>query len=70
MAAIFPFLPVASARGEAFLMPLLPLEWRRPPAEGIRVQGIIDSGATVNAELHHEGDFKAREPPCPRVAAA
>jgi hypothetical protein len=48
MAAIFPFLPVASARGDSFLMPLLPLELSRGEGEPIRVQGILDSGATVN----------------------
>ena len=48
MAARFPFLPVASTRGEAFLMPLLPLELRHATGENLRVQGLLDSGATVN----------------------
>ena len=48
MPALFPYLPVASVRGEAFLMPLLPLALSHSTGESVRVQGILDSGATVN----------------------
>lgn len=47
-AARYPYLPVTSPRGEAFLMPLLPLELRHSSGETARVQGLLDSGSTVN----------------------
>lgn len=48
MAARFPFLSIGSARGEAFLMPVLPLELRHSSGEIIQAHGLLDSGATVN----------------------
>jgi hypothetical protein len=48
MAARFPFLPVASVSGEAFLMPILPLELKHSIGESVQIHGLIDSGATVN----------------------
>ena len=46
--ARFPYLPVVSKRGEAVPMPLLPLELRLGDGLPVRVQGLLDSGATVN----------------------
>ncbi len=48
MATIFPYLALASSRGDAFFMPLLPLELHHRDSKSVRVQGILDSGATVN----------------------
>lgn len=39
---------VASARGDSFLMPFLPLELRYKSPEAIQARGLLDSGATVN----------------------
>jgi len=44
----FPYLPISSARGDASLMPLLPLEMRLREGEAVLTQGLLDSGATVN----------------------
>ncbi len=46
--ARFPYLPVVSKRGEAVPMPLLPLEFEIREGLPVRVQGLLDSGATVN----------------------
>jgi len=48
MAARFPFVAVASGRGDASLMPLVPLELRLKGGEAVQAQGLLDSGATVN----------------------
>ena len=48
MPARFPYLAVSSARGDASLMPLLPVELRFPEGETVVTQGLLDSGATVN----------------------
>src|SRR5881628_2784183 len=48
MPARFPFLPAASGRGDASLMPLLPLELRFKGSEAVQTHGLLDSGATVN----------------------
>ena len=44
----FPYLPVASGRGDAALLPLLPLELRFHSGPFVAAHGLIDSGATVN----------------------
>ena len=44
----FPYLAISSARGDASLMPLLPLEMRLREGEAVLTQGLLDSGATVN----------------------
>lgn len=44
----FPYVPVASARGDSSLLPLLPLELRFKDGEPVPTRGLIDSGATVN----------------------
>lgn len=44
----FPYVPVASARGDSSLLPLLPLELRFKDGEPVPARGLIDSGATVN----------------------
>jgi hypothetical protein len=48
MSARFPYLPVASARGDAALIPLLPLELRFQNGEWVAAHGLIDSGSTVS----------------------
>lgn len=48
MPARFPYLPVASGRGDAFLMPVVPLELRFKEGDRIEARGLLDSGATVN----------------------
>src|SRR5882724_12813024 len=48
MPALFPYLAVASGRGDASLMPLLPLELRFKGSEAVQAHGLLDSGATVN----------------------
>jgi hypothetical protein len=48
MPARFSYLPVAGGRGDAALMPLLPLQLRFKDAEPIEARGLLDSGATVN----------------------
>ena len=48
MLARFPYLPMASGRGDASLLPLLPLELRFKDGEAIQTHGLLDSGATVN----------------------
>ena len=48
MPVVFPYLPVSSARGDAALMPFLPLELRFKDHEPVQVRGLLDSGATVN----------------------
>ena len=48
MAARFPYLPATAAAGESFLMPLLPVRLRFGKGEFVQVQGLVDSGATVN----------------------
>src|SRR5437867_3756444 len=44
----FPYLPVASGRGDTALMPLIPLALRFKESDPIEVHGLLDSGATVN----------------------
>lgn len=48
MAVRFPFTAAASARGDALLMPLLPLELRSASGPAVQAQGLLDSGATVS----------------------
>ena len=48
MPARFPYLPVASGRGDASLMPLLPLELRFKDGGPVQAHGLLDSGATVS----------------------
>jgi hypothetical protein len=48
MPARFPYLPMASGRGDAALMPLLPMELRFKDGEAVQAHGLLDSGATVN----------------------
>ena len=48
MPARFPYLPVASGRGDASLMPIVPLELRFKDGLAIQAHGLLDSGATVN----------------------
>ena len=44
----FPYLAVPSARGDAALMPVLPLELRFKAGDHVQAHGLLDSGATVN----------------------
>src|SRR3989442_13228121 len=44
----FPYLPVASGRGDASLMPVMPLELRFKEGDPVQTHGLLDSGATVN----------------------
>jgi len=44
----FSYLPVASGRGDAALMPLVPLQLRFKNGEPVEAHGLLDSGATVN----------------------
>lgn len=44
----FSYLPVASGRADALLMPMLPVALRLKENEPIQVHGLLDSGATVN----------------------
>ena len=46
--ARFPYVPVVTKRGEAVAMPLLPMELRLAEGQPVRVQSLLDSGATVN----------------------
>ena len=48
MPARFSYLPVASGRGDASLMPLVPLELRFKDGAPLQAHGPLDSGATVN----------------------
>ncbi len=48
MPARFPYLPVASGRGDASLMPLVPLQLRFKDGELVQAHGLLDSGATVS----------------------
>ena len=48
MPARFPYLPVASDRGDASLMPLVPLQLRFKDREPVQAHGLLDSGATVS----------------------
>ncbi|MBM3836582.1 MAG: retroviral-like aspartic protease [Verrucomicrobia bacterium] len=48
MAARFAYLPIASGRGDAALMPVVPLQLRFKDNEPMQVHGLLDSGATVN----------------------
>lgn len=48
MPARFPFLPVATASAESFLMPMLPLALRHGSSEIATAHGLLDSGAAVN----------------------
>jgi len=48
MPARFPYLAVASGRGDASLMPMLPLELRFKDGGPVQAHGLLDSGATVN----------------------
>ncbi len=44
----FPYLPVASGRGDSALLPLLPLELHFQNGPFVSAHGLVDSGATVN----------------------
>src|SRR5258708_38932056 len=44
----FPYLPIASGRGDASLMPLVPLGLQFKDNEIVQTHGLLDSGATVN----------------------
>jgi hypothetical protein len=48
VAARFPFVAVASAQGDAALLPLLPLMLQFGSSTPLQVQGLLDSGASVN----------------------
>jgi hypothetical protein len=48
MPASFPYLAVASGRGDASLMPFMPLDLRFKDHEAVQTHGLLDSGATVN----------------------
>ncbi len=48
MPARFPYLPVASGRGDASLMPLVPLELKFKNSQIVQAHGLLDSGATVS----------------------
>jgi hypothetical protein len=48
MPARFPYLPATSGRGDALLMPLMPLELRFKDGQPVQAHGLLDSGATVN----------------------
>ncbi len=44
----FPYLPVTSGRGDASLMPLVPLELKFKNSQAVQAHGLLDSGATVS----------------------
>ena len=46
--ARFPYVTVASARGDSAFVPLLPLELRLREGEPLTAHGLLDSGSTVN----------------------
>jgi len=48
MPARFPYLPLASGRGDAALMPVLPLQLQFKRNEIVSCHGLLDSGAAVN----------------------
>jgi len=48
MPARFPYLPVSSGRGDALLMPFVPLELRFQDGEPVQAHGLLDTGATVS----------------------
>ena len=48
MAARFPFVAVTSSRGDASLVPLLPIELSIDGGKPVQAMGLLDSGATVN----------------------
>jgi hypothetical protein len=48
MPARFSYLPAASGRGDASLMPLMPFELRFKDGAPVQAHGLLDSGATVN----------------------
>src|SRR5437016_608825 len=48
MSARFPYIAIASTRGDSSLAPLLPLELRFKDGEPVKAHGLLDSGATVN----------------------
>lgn len=48
MSARFPYVSIASARGDSALMPLLPLQLWFKNNEPVAAHGLLDSGATVN----------------------
>ncbi len=48
MPARFPYLPLASGRGDASLMPLVPLELKFKNSQIVQAHGLLDSGATVS----------------------
>ena len=48
MPALFPYIPIASGRGDTFLMPFVPLQLRLKDGEAVQAHGLLDSGATVN----------------------
>jgi len=57
MAARFPYVAVTSRRGDASLMPLLPIELQFQDGKPIVAQGLLDSGATVNV-LPYQRQFE------------
>jgi hypothetical protein len=48
VATRFPFVAVASGRGDTSLMPLLPIALSIKGGNPVQAQGLLDSGATVN----------------------
>lgn len=48
MPRIFPYSSVSASRGDAFVMPLLPVQLRFRDGDSVHAQGLLDSGATVN----------------------
>lgn len=48
MTASFSYVAVTTGRGDASLMPVLPLELRLKGGQPVQAQGLLDSGAAVN----------------------
>jgi hypothetical protein len=55
MPARFPYIAIASTRGDSSLAPLLPLELRFKEGESVNAHGLLDSGATVNVLPYNLG---------------
>jgi hypothetical protein len=51
----FPYIAIASTRGDSSLAPLLPLELRFKDGESVKAHGLLDSGATVNVLPYNLG---------------
>lgn len=51
----FPYIAIASTRGDSSLAPLLPIELRFKEGEPVKAHGLLDSGATVNVLPYNLG---------------